>query len=252
MLVTDGGFRPDGTFVSWPAHDTARLTEAFRRAVLRLFVRLALFGEDQAAGMLTWPHSGFHVHTAVWVPEDDRAFATRLARYCARNPVALERLIYDRAAMAVTYRSDKSEGPTAGTETADPLEFLARVLVHIPDKGHVTTRYYGWYANRPRGMRRQAEPAAADTPPLIVPAPRLAPTEATRRWAALLQQIFEVDPLACPTCHGPMRVVAFITQASVIDRILAHLRTRAAREGHGGPRSPPSTRAPTSWGASRV
>ena len=153
--------------------------------------------------MLTWPHSGFHVHTAVWVPEDDRAFATPLARYCARNPVALERLTYDRAAKAVTYRSDKSEGPTAGTETADPLEFLARVLVHIPDKGHVTTRYYGWYANRPRGMRRQAAPAVADTPPLIVPAPRLAPTEATRRWAALLQQIFEVEPLACPTCHAP-------------------------------------------------
>jgi hypothetical protein len=40
------------------------LTEAFRRAVLRLFVRLELFDEDQAAGMLTWPHSGFHVHTA--------------------------------------------------------------------------------------------------------------------------------------------------------------------------------------------
>ena len=77
---------------------------------------------------------------------------------------------------------------TAGTETADPLEFLARVLVHIPDKGHVTTRYYGWYANRPRGMRRQAKPAAADAPVPIVTAPRLAPTEASRRWAALLQQ----------------------------------------------------------------
>ena len=97
LLVTDGGFRPDGTFVAWPAHDTARLTEAFRRAVLRLFVRLERFDADQAAGMLTWPHSGCHVHTAVGVPEDDRAFATRLARVCARNPVALERLAYDRA-----------------------------------------------------------------------------------------------------------------------------------------------------------
>ena len=53
LLVTDGGFRPDGTLVSSPVHDTARLTEAFRRAVLRLFVRLDLFDEDQAAGMLT-------------------------------------------------------------------------------------------------------------------------------------------------------------------------------------------------------
>ncbi len=248
LLVTDGGFRPDGTFVAWPVHDAARLTEAFRRAVLRLFVRLALFDEDQAAGMLTWPHSGFHVHTAVWVSKDDRAFATRLARYCARNPVALERLTYDRTTKAVTYRSDKSDGPTAGTETVDPLEFLARVLVHIPDKGHVTTRYYGWYANRPRGMRGTA---AAAVPPAIVPAPRLAPTEASRRWAALLQQIFEVDPLACPTCRGPMRIIAFITQASVIDQILAHRRTRAATATHAAARSPPSTRGPSRPGPTR-
>jgi hypothetical protein len=251
LLVTDGGFQPDGTFVSWPVRDNARLTEAFRRAVLRLFVRLELFAEDQASGMLPRPHSGFHVQTAVWVPENDRAFATRLARYYARNSVALERLTYDRAAKAVTYRSDKSEGPTAGTDTEDPLEFLARVLVHIPDKGHVTTRYYGWYANRPRGMRRQGEPAPTALP-AIVSAPRLAPTEASRRWATLLQQIFEVDPLVCPTCHGPMRVVAFITQTSVIDQILAHLRTRAAREAHAGPRSPPSTQGPTSRGQSRA
>jgi hypothetical protein len=35
--------RRSGTFVTWPAHDTVRLTEAFRRAVRRLFVRLELF-----------------------------------------------------------------------------------------------------------------------------------------------------------------------------------------------------------------
>jgi len=104
LLVTDGGFRTDGTFVAWPVHDTARLTEAFRRAVLRLFERPDLFDEEQAAGRLTWPHSGFPVHTAGWVSEDDRALATRLARYGARNPVALERLTYDRTAKAPARR----------------------------------------------------------------------------------------------------------------------------------------------------
>ena len=63
----------------WPSHDTVPLTEAFRRAVLRLFVRRGLFDEDQAQGMLQWPHSGFHVHAGVGVPGDDRAFALRLA-----------------------------------------------------------------------------------------------------------------------------------------------------------------------------
>ncbi len=145
----------------------------------------------------------------------------------------------------VTYRLDKSVGPTAGTETLDPRAFLARVLVHIPDKGQVTTRYYGWYANRPRGMRRRAESGGANPPTPIVTTPRLAPTEASRRWAALLRQIFEVDPLRCPTCQGAMRIVAVITLRSVIEQILAHLGTRTAA------RSPPATRAPTLWGAPR-
>jgi hypothetical protein len=35
----------------------------------------------------------------------------------------------------ITYRSDKAEGPTAGSETLDALEFLARLLTHIPDRG---------------------------------------------------------------------------------------------------------------------
>ena len=140
-------------------------------------MRLEVFDDEQAAGMRTRPHSGFHVHTAVWVPEEDRAFATRLACDCARNPVAPERRTSERAATAVTYRSAKSEGPTAGTETVDPLEFLARVLVHIPDNGQ-----------SPRAT-------TAGTP-----------TEASRRWAALLQQIFVVDPVACPSCHGPLSI----------------------------------------------
>ena len=38
-LVTDGGLRHAGTVVSWPRHDTTRLTEEFRRAVRRLRVR---------------------------------------------------------------------------------------------------------------------------------------------------------------------------------------------------------------------
>ncbi|MCH8992241.1 MAG: transposase, partial [Acidobacteria bacterium] len=83
LLVTDGGFRADGTFVPLPLHDVTTLTEAFRRAVLRLFVRRELMDVETAHGMLAWPHSGFHVHDGVWVAADDREFAVRLARYSA-------------------------------------------------------------------------------------------------------------------------------------------------------------------------
>ena len=254
LVVTDGGFRPDGTFVrwpGWPGHDTAHLTEAFRRAVLRLFVRRGLFEEDQAAGMLQWPHSGFHVHAGVGVPEDERAFARRLARYCARNPVALERLTDDPGVDQVTYRSDKTDGPTAGTATVDPLEFLARVVTHIPNPGQVMQRYYGWYASRTRGVRRQQGRAAtgpAAASPVVEPV-AWSLRAARARWAERLRRMFEVDPLTCPHCQGVMRVVAVITAPGVIARILAHrVRARDPTARPRGPRrrrrrSPPPTTA---------
>jgi hypothetical protein len=242
--VTDGGFRPDGTFVPLPLHDVATLTEAFRRAVLRRFVRRGLLEPEVAQGMLAWPHSGFHVHDGVWVPAEERAFATRLAtrlaRYCARHPVALSRLAYQADTGTVTYQSDKPSGPTAGGETVDALEFLARVVSHIPDKGQVLQRYYGWYANRTRGMRR---PAGVPDPAPVLATEAVPPAlhEARRRWAELLRRIFEVDPLRCPRCGDAMRIVTFITQPHVIDRILTHRRRQEPRARR--PRAPPQRRA---------
>jgi hypothetical protein len=78
MIVTDGGFAPTAPS-SWPCITTA-LTAAFRRAVLRLFVRRGLFGRTYA--MLAG-HSGFHVHDAVLVPDSDVAFASA-SRFTAR------------------------------------------------------------------------------------------------------------------------------------------------------------------------
>jgi hypothetical protein len=218
----------------------ATLTEAFRRAVLRLFVRRELLEPEAAQGMLAWPHSGFHVHDAVWVPAADRAFATRLARYCARHPVALSRLAYRADTGTVTYQSDKASGPTAGAETVDALEFLARVVSHIPNKGQVLQRSYGWYANRMRGIRRRA---GVHEPPPAVAAEAVPPVlqEVRRRWAALLHRIFEVDPLRCPRCGDAMHVVGFISDPPVIERILTSLRRPAAPARPA--RAPPRSRA---------
>ena len=56
-----------------------------------------------------------------------------------------------------------------------------------------------------------------------------AKTDTTRRrrahsWAALIQRVWEVDPLQCTKCGGQMRVIRFIEarQEEVIRRILQH------------------------------
>lgn len=72
------------------------------------------------------------------------------------------------------------------------------MTAHIPNKHQVLTRYYGYYANRGRGAGAGRPREAADAPTTVAGPVPLPLREARRRWAELLRQIFEVDPLRCP------------------------------------------------------
>mgnify|MGYP001617360140 CR=1 FL=1 len=39
-------------------------------------------------------------------------------------------------------------------------------------------------------------------------------------WARLIRKVYEGDPLECPKCKGPMRVIDLIEDPGVIQRIL--------------------------------
>ena len=43
------------------------------------------------------------------------------------------------------------------------------------------------------------------------------------RSAAMIRKVYEVDPMICSKCGGRMKVVAFITEVAVVDRIIDHL-----------------------------
>jgi len=127
-------------------------------------------------------------------------------------------------------------------ERIDAMEFVARVLVQIPDPRRHLVRYYGAYSNVARGKRgkaeTRAESSASSEASMVETTPEGADRAALRRrWADLIRRVYEVDPLVCPRCGGEMRVVGFITEPSLIKRILDHLRKREK-----GPRPPP--RAP--------
>jgi hypothetical protein len=40
----------------------------------------------------------------------------------------------------------------------------------------------------------------------------------------MIRKVYEVDPMLCPKCGGAMRVVAFLTEHAVVDRIIDHLK----------------------------
>ncbi len=57
--------------------------------------------------------------------------------------------------------ADLASGPKRNFQVLAPLDFLAEFTQHIPPKGAHLIRYYGWYSNKARGMRKKAAAAAA-------------------------------------------------------------------------------------------
>jgi len=70
-----------------------------------------------------------------------------------RPLLSLERLSFLEREGKVGYRWDQDR---AGQEMMDYLELIGRVVSPIPDKGQVTVRSYGLYANAHRGKVRKA------------------------------------------------------------------------------------------------
>jgi hypothetical protein len=119
---------------------------------------------------------------------------------------------------------------------ANPLEFLAPVVTHIPDKHQVMTRII-WLVRESTAGGATAGGGSDDRSGADRPAQRenLTLTVARRRWAELLRHMYEVDPHQCPACGGAMRIVAFLTERAVIDAILQHVRRTTPARGRGVP-----------------
>ena len=42
----------------------------------------------------------------------------------------------------------------------------------------------------------------------------------SKKWRELIKQVWEADPLICPTCQREMRIVSLIDERDVIEKIL--------------------------------
>ena len=118
-----------------------------------------LLSQERIELLLSWRRSGFSVHNRVYAhPGDGRDFEA-LVRYMMRSPVSLTRLRFTQGAKEVVYtRKGGHDASEPGEdERVDADEFVARVLVQIPDPRHHLVRDYGAYSNRARGRRRKAE-----------------------------------------------------------------------------------------------
>ena len=181
FLVTEGGVDKAGLFHRIPRIDDSRLADLFASEVLAMLVRKELLSPEWAELILSWPHSGFNVHSLVRAKTKPEA--ERVGKYMLRPVLALERLTFLEPEGKVGYRWGRDG---AGQETMDYLEFIARVTSHIPDKGQVMVRYYGLYANAHRGKVKKASlsPAALR---IVEEELRRLPSKG---WAAMIRKVW--------------------------------------------------------------
>ena len=225
VLAADGAFLLGGRYVALPRVPASLLAEGFRRAVLDCLVENAALSEQLRGRMLAWRYSGFSAHNEVSVAAEDAEGRKKLAGYMLRAPMSLQKMTYDAATGTVIYRSKMHAGLKRNFQVMPGAEWLELLCKHIPDRYEQLVRYVGWYSNRARGERaKKSSPSAAgalassDEPMAIEFAAR-----ARAAWARLIRKVYEADPLECPKCKGPMRVIAFIEDPGVIRRILKHL-----------------------------
>lgn len=246
-IVPRGGWDTSGLWVPVAFVDTDAAERVFRAKVLSLLTGEGLLSGERARTLMSWRHnSGFSIDAGVRFEPEDRKGVERVARYLLRPPLSLERMEYVEGADAVVYRRKGSEARTGGEERINALDFLARIIAHIPPPRVHLVRYLGHYSNVSRGRRKKGkeQPLTPKRPEVEEAEPLTDPERRARRraWARLIRRIYEIDPLVCTRCGGEMRIVSVILEHRVIHKILAHLERKGVKPGRGPPK--PGKRLP--------
>ncbi len=220
-IVSDGCFHPDGSFQMAPGFDPDDLEEAFQYEVLKMLKKEGKINDAAIENMLSWHHSGFHVYVGNRVWPDDESGLENLAKYIVRACFSQERMIYipveksSDGAAKVIYTSKDGRS----RKTFDALDWLALLVTHIPARYEQTVRYYGYYSNKSRGLRKKAD--ADNKLPTII-AGEMSSKQFRQNWARLIKNLRSGSP-DMSKMPGAMRVISVIEGPLIIKKILKHL-----------------------------
>lgn len=248
-LGADGLLDDDGTWHPAPEIPHRVLEELFRTKIFAELLHHKLISPELVARMKSWKHTGFNVDASRTVAPENRAEREQLCQYVLRNPFSVEKITLESPTDTVIYRSKLNPKINRNFEIFDPVDFLAVLSQHIPDKGVQMIRYYGLYSNKMRGCARKGTghgrsgghlksqfTELKSLPPGSPPPPRKLPS---RKWRDLIRQAWHVDPLQCPVCQKQMRVIAFLDNPEVVEKILRHMNLWCGPAAFAPARPPP-------------
>ena len=193
-LITEGGYSDDGFWKGVHHFNYTFLRNAFRTALLNeMETILGPSFKKIKAKCYTKHKQGFYVYTK---PNkcDPTVVTKYIGRYLGRPVIAASRIDkYDGE--QVTFHYNRHEDDKYVVETIPAMEFIQRLIRHIPEKHFKMIRYGGLYA-RHRDIDQKLYRAI---PKKVHPIYR-----SFNQWRTAILGSFGYDPLECPDCKHKM------------------------------------------------
>ena len=196
-LISEGGA---GNITPWRPvkhFDYSFLRNAFRKVLLeRLTSRIGPTFRKVKNEMYTKHADGFYVRAKPNLCTPDITIKY-ISRYLGRPVIATSRIdTYDGE--NVTFHYTRHEDNKTVTETIPALNFIQKLIVHIPEKHFKMLRYYGIYAKHHKQEMKLRKCISAEKQRFL---------RSIQDWRQSILLSFGYDPLCCSECGTSMLVL---------------------------------------------
>ena len=193
-LISEGAYSDDGFWRHVKHFDYTFLRNAFRTALLNeMESKIGSSFKKVKAKCYREHQQGFYVYAKPNLC-DPRIVVKYIGRYLGRPVIATSRIDkYDGE--VVTFHYNRHEDEQYIEETIPAMEFIQRLIRHIPEKHFKMIRYGGIYA-RHREIDSKLYRAISKSKHHIY--------RSFNQWRTAILSSFGYDPLVCPDCQHRM------------------------------------------------
>ena len=194
-LISEGGYSDDGFWRPVKIFSYTFLRNAFRTALLNeLESRIGPSFKNVKAKCYNEHQQGFYVYAKPSLC-DPNTVIKYIGRYLGRPVIATSRIDKYDGEM-VTFHYNRHEDGQYVEETIPAMEFIRRLIRHIPEKHFKMIRYGGIYA-RHREIDQKLYRAVSKSKHHIY--------RSFHQWRTAILSSFGYDPLTCPDCRHKMQ-----------------------------------------------
>lgn len=193
-LISECGYSDDGFWRNVKHFDYTFLRNAFRTALLNeMESKIGSSFKKVKAKCYREHQQGFYVYAKPNLC-DPRIVVKYIGRYLGRPVIATSRIDKYDGEM-VTFHYNRHEDEQYIEETIPAMEFIQRLIRHIPEKHFKMIRYGGIYA-RHREIDSKLYRAISKSKHHIY--------HSFNQWRTAILSSFGYDPLVCPDCQHRM------------------------------------------------